>query len=382
MGFRLADTVLVGGQPALVTSISPNEITAIAPAAASGVTGSVDVEVDDQPIFYAAAVISGGISYDSGSGDSLTLVTAPSGTVPTATPIPFTVTALAPDLSPAGGVTVIYTVTSGSATLACGLPVCSVVATGDGRATMNLIAQDSTLSIVTASLTNGSSLQAHFAGGTPPVLSSLTPQLSLAAGATFTWTVQALVLSDELPAADQTVAWQSPGSGIVTLGANTALTNASGIATMTLTAGPLARGQTATINACLNGTSQCIAYTAFGARPEYAVLHAISGAVQTLAVSTAPAPIALRLLDMNGNPMAAGSVALYQALYAWAPPCSPHTVCAQGALLATQTATAISAIDGSVTFSPLTFPGVATTLQAIAVSGNTATAPIAIDQHP
>ncbi len=38
---------------------------------------------------------------------------------------------------------------------------------------------------VTASLTNGSSLQAHFTGGTPPVLSSLAPRLSLAAGATF-----------------------------------------------------------------------------------------------------------------------------------------------------------------------------------------------------
>jgi hypothetical protein len=51
-------------------------------------------------------------------------------------------------------------------------------------------------------------------------------------------------------------------------------------------------------------------------------------------------------------------------------------------LLATQTATAISAIDGTVTFSPLTLPGVATSLQAIAASGNTATVPIAIDQHP
>jgi hypothetical protein len=65
MGFRLADTVLVGGQPALVTSISPNQITAIAPPAASGVTGSVDVEVDDLPTLYAAAVIPGGVSYDS-----------------------------------------------------------------------------------------------------------------------------------------------------------------------------------------------------------------------------------------------------------------------------------------------------------------------------
>jgi hypothetical protein len=38
MGFRQADTVMVGGQSAVVTSISPNEIAAIAPAAASGVT--------------------------------------------------------------------------------------------------------------------------------------------------------------------------------------------------------------------------------------------------------------------------------------------------------------------------------------------------------
>ncbi len=143
MGFRLADTVLVGGQAALVTSISPNQITAIAPPAAAGVTGSpisgsVDVEVDDLPTFYAAAVIPSGVSYDSGTGDALTLVTAPMNTVPIGVPIPFTVTALESNLAPAGGVTVIYTVTSGSATLACGLPVCSVTATGDGRATMNV----------------------------------------------------------------------------------------------------------------------------------------------------------------------------------------------------------------------------------------------------
>ena len=199
MGFRLADTVLVGGQAAIVTSISPNQITAIAPPAPAGVTGSVDVEVDDQPAFYAAAVIPGGVSYDSGTGDALTLDTAPANTVPIGVPIPFTVTALGPNLAPAGGVTVIYTVTSGTATLACGLPVCSVTATGDGRATMNVTATSTTWSIVTASLTNGSSLQAQFVGGTPPVLSALTPQLSLAAGATFTWTVQALVENNGVP---------------------------------------------------------------------------------------------------------------------------------------------------------------------------------------
>jgi hypothetical protein len=133
------------------------------------------------------------------TGDALTLNTAPSNTVPIGEPLPFSVTRWAPILTPAGGVTVIYTVTSGTATLACGLPVCSVVATGDGRATMNVTRRTATWSIVTAALTNGSSLQAQFVGGTPPVLSVLTPQLSLAAGATFTWTVQALVENNGVP---------------------------------------------------------------------------------------------------------------------------------------------------------------------------------------
>jgi len=381
MGFRLADTVLVGGQPAVVTSISPNEITAIAPPAA-GVTGSVDVEVDDLPLFYAAAIVSGGVSYDSGSGDALTLLTAPVNTVPIGTPIPFTVTAFGPDMTPAGGVTVIYTVTSGTATLACGMPVCSITATGDGRANLNVTAVDGTWSIVTAALTNGSSLQAQFAGGTPPVLASLTPQLSLAAGATFSWTVQALVLKSGLPLNGQSVAWQMPGSGIVALGSTAAITNTSGIATEILTVGPLTEGQQVSATACLNGTSQCIAFSVFGSRPEYSILEAVSGTAQSLSLQATPSQITLRLLDTDGNPMAGGSVALYQALYAWAPPCPAHGVCAQAPLLATQSATAISSIDGTVAFNPATFPGVATNLLGLAAAGDTATVKVAVEQHP
>jgi hypothetical protein len=119
MGFRSTDTVLVGGQAATVTSISPNEITAIAPAS-SGVTGSVDVEVDDLPIYYAAAIIHGGVSYNSGSGDVLTQINAPMNTVPIGVPEAFSVIARDSSLNPAGGLSVTYTVTSGSATLGCG----------------------------------------------------------------------------------------------------------------------------------------------------------------------------------------------------------------------------------------------------------------------
>jgi hypothetical protein len=291
--------------------------------------------------------------------------------------------ALDSTLAPAGGVTVIYTLTAGTAKLACGLPVCSVTATDDGRATMNVTAVDGTWSIVTASLTNGSSLQAQFAGGTPPTVAPLASRLSLAAGATFSWTVQALVLSGGAPLANQSVAWQTPsGGGIVPQGPLAALTNSAGLATKTLTVGPLSEGQTVSINACLNGTGQCVSFTAFGARPQYVLLQPISGTSQTLAASATPSQIALRLLDMDGNPMAGGTVALYQALYAWSPPCASHTVCTQGALLATQASTATSTVDGSATFIPVSLSGVATNLIGLAASGNTATVPIAVQQHP
>jgi len=390
MGFRTGDTVLVGGQAAQVTSISPNEITAIAPSAKTGVTGSVDVEVDDLPIFYASAIVSRGVSYNSGTGDALTLVTAPMNTVPIGVPIPFTVIAEGPPvtsvagtvLAPAGGVTVIYTVTSGPAILACGLPVCSVTATGDGRATMNVTAINGVWSIVTASLTNGATLQAQFVGGTPPVLASLTPQLSLAAGATFTWTVQAIVLNNGQPMGAQAVAWQSSATGFSSLGSTAAITGSTGIASRQITVGPLAEGQTATINACLNGTSQCVTYTAFGARPEYAALQAVSGTSQSLSAKQTPDQVTLRLFDTDGNPMAGGSVALYQALYAWAPPCAPHAVCPPSNLLASQEATATSAVDGTVAFTPASLPGIATSLLGLAASGNTSTVNISIARHP
>jgi hypothetical protein len=381
-GFRLTDTVLVGGQAALVTSIAPNEITAIAPPAAAGVSGSVDVEVDDAPIFYTATIAAQAISYDSGLGDALHLVSAPMNTVPLGVPEPFSVIALGPDLTPAGGVTVLYTVTSGTATLACGLPACTVTASGDGRASMNVTAVNGTWSIVTASLCNGSSLQAQFAGGTAPVITALTPQLSLAAGAAISWTVQALVLSNGAPASGQGVSWQVSSSGIQAQSNLVALTNSAGIATGTLTVGPLSEGQTAVIQACLNGTSQCVNFTAYGARPEYGTVNAVSGTAQSLALSATPSQIVLRVLDMDGNPMAGQAVSLYQSLYAWQPPCPEHGVCAQAQLLALQTAAGTTAVDGSVSFNPANLPATATNLYGVAATGNTSSVNISIEQHP
>jgi hypothetical protein len=189
------------------------------------------------------------------------------------------------------------------------------------------------------------------------------------------------VLSNGAPATGQCVTWQT-AAGITSPGNTAVATGANGTAVRTLTVGPLSEGQQATSTACLNGTSQCVVFQAFGARPEFATLQAVSGSTQSLAASATPALITLRVLDMNGSPMAGGTVTFYQALYAWAPPCGPHTRCAQSQLLATQTSTAISALDGTVGFTAVTLPGVATNVVGIAATGNSSTLRIAVEQHP
>jgi len=380
MGFRSGDTVKVGGVAATVTSIFPNEISAVVPPAAKGASGSLDVEVDDLPLFTASAVIPGGISFDAATSDALSVVTEPANQVPLNVPQPFSVLAKSPNGSRAGGITVLYTVTSGAATLGCGLATCPVTTTGDGRASMMVTATNSSISIVTASLTNGESLQAHFYGGPAAVLTSITPMLYAAAGGSISWPVQALVLSGGTASSGQSVTWNS-ASGIVAPAA-ASTTNTEGIASATLSVGPLAEAQTATTSACLSGSSQCASFNVFGSRPEYASLAAVSGTQQSISLTYAALPVTMRLLDMNGNAMAGGTVTVHQALYSWTSPCPPHGRCAQPQLLATKITTVNSAIDGSVTITPLTIAGQATTLLGIATTGNTGSLTFSVDQHP
>ena len=90
--------------------------------------------------------------------------------------------------------------------------------------------------------------------------------------------------------------------------------------------------------------------------------------------------------NVSGSNLTVGgtgfTVTLYQALYAWAATCPTHGRCDQSELLATESSTAISALDGSVTFSPASLADVATNMTGIAVTGDTSSVNIAIERHP
>ena len=189
-----------------------------------------------------------------------------------------------------------------------------------------------------------------------------------------------MALTGAAPAAGVAVQWLS-ASGLVAP-ASPLLTDASGIASATIVAGPLVEGQTTASMACVQGTSNCVNFAALGARPEFAYLEAVSGVSQSMSVGQTPAPVVLRVRDMDGVAMAGGTVEVYEALYAWSPPCPTHGRCAQAPLLEKQTQTLTSALDGTVSFVPLSLPGVATNLAVVAATGDSSTLNIAVEEHP
>jgi len=388
MGFRPGNGITVGGVAAEITSITPMEIAAIAPASTGGATGNVDVTVTDS-VTQGWTTIEGGsgtgLSYGPQSNDGISIVTAPANAVVMDVPLAFTVRTVGADgATPAAGLTVTYTVTKGSTSLACGQNICTAVSNGSGLATINVTARTTTLTSVTAALANGASVLTEFAGAAPPAISALNPTLSLAAGAVFAWDSQVIVLSNGLPYPGQTVTWSATSGAAVASPSTT--TDANGMAWAQVTAGPLAVAKAATVNACLtdgvpNGNG-CAEFTIVGDDPSTAGLIAVSGTSQTLGLNDALAPVVLSVVDPSGQPLAGAQVNFYQTLRQWAPPCPTQGSCTPAPVLATQTVQAVSAADGLVTLNSLTDGIVATQLEVLAVTGNSATLNISVDRHP
>jgi hypothetical protein len=163
---------------------------------------------------------------------------------------------------------------------------------------------------------------------------------------------------------------------------STSTTNAAGIAstTMTMSSAVADAGSSFAATACVN--SHCANLTAIIARPNLAILKSVSGTAQTIAATATPSAMQFRLYDTAGNPMAGGTVGLYEALYAWTAACPTHSVCPSGALLSTSSSVATSDLNGLVSFTPLSLTGTATKLSALAVSGDTANVAATVEQHP
>lgn len=380
MGFRPNSAVFVNGVSAAVTSVSPTQITAIAPPA-NGATGNVPVEVED-PQTLGVAVIADGISYGAQNNSTITILSAPSGNVTPGAPLGFTV-AVASGTSPAAGATVTYSVLQGSATLACGQPTCSIVTAANGSASLAVAADSSTPTTVAATLANGASVATTFTAqsGSTSTISALTPNLYLAAGATAQWTPEGLVLENGTPSANTAVTWTPVTSG-VTAPTSATLSGTNGIVTQQLSAGPLSAGITVPVNACVSTGTTCAQFNVVSVAPTNAQLTPISGIAQNIPAGQPFSPIVLQVTDATGNPLAGAIVTLYQTLDAWTPACSPEAVCPPAPLIGQQTVQLTSGADGAVTLNPLSGSGQPVRLYITAVTGSSAMLNFALTQYP
>ncbi|MGB7191425.1 MAG: IPT/TIG domain-containing protein [Acidobacteriaceae bacterium] len=380
MGFRPDSVVFVNGAAAAVTSVSPTEITAIAPAS-GGVTGNVPVEVKD-PKSLGVAIIANGVSYGAQNSDTINILTAPSGAVSPGAPLPFTV-AVNSGSSAAVGATVTYTIAQGSATLACGQPSCSVVTAANGTATLAVAANSTTTTAVTATLANGASVSTQFTAqsDSSAAISPLTPNLYLAAGAVAEWTPQGLVLKNGTPAANAAVTWTAATSGI-SAPTSASLSGTNGIVSQQITVGPLAAGAIVAVNACLASGSGCARFNVVSISPLIARLQPIAGIAQILPENQPFAPVILEVTDPAGNPLAGANVIFYETLDAWTQPCSSGVQCPPAPLLQQETVQAASGSDGTVVLDPVVSPGRAVRLYITAVTGNSALLNFVLEQHP
>ena len=328
------------------------------------------------------AAITNGVSYDAEPDDAISLLSAPTGTVPIGVPQPFAVRVInVTTQTPAAGVTVTFALTAGTAALGYEQSSCSIVTAGDGTATLSITPNSTALAQITVSLTNGSSVMAEFTGTAPPSIAALTPNLYLALGATAQWPVQVLALNATgVPVAGQTIVWTASDSGL-NVNASQSVSGSSGVVANLVGAGPFSVSANSTVTPCVAGTTNCATLTVTPVHPETAALSAWSGTSQYLSLSQAFVPVVLRVTDAFGHPLAGANVTFAEMLDGWTEPCPIQGGCPPAPVLGQQTVQATSGLDGSVTLTPLSANGLAARLLVLAATGNTVLG-FELDAHP
>ena len=377
-GFRTGDTVTLSGVPAAVTSVSPTLITAVA-APVSAPTGTLVLTVRD-PWTYGQAQILDGLSYDAQGTDAVKILSAPSGTVSQGVPVPMTVQVVSGDgHTPAANVEVSFAVVMGAAALGCGSASCQVMTNEDGVAGIVLTPETAAATQVQASLSTGASILAEFDGGATPQITA-TNTLYVAGGAQVSWQPVALVLSGGLPVQAAAVQWSGGAGAQVVTAASTS--NAAGLASTSVMAGPLDEGASATVTACESQSSACAGFSVYASHAEQAGLLPVSGVNQSLAASGTPVPVTLLVVDGAGHPLAGAAVNVYQQMDAWEPPCPATGRCPAAPEIGSASATLTSDANGLVTFSPMNGGGEPVVVHVQATTGDQGLLSFTVAQTP
>lgn len=306
--------------------------------------------------------------------DLLSLVSVPAqgSFVGIAASAPFSVRALLADgVTPASGRSVTVLVTNALAGFnACaGAVTCTLIADANGivstsvtpsaAGTVSLLATDRTVQV-----------SASFNAVVKPnqmTIAAMQPRVYVAEQVSFSLLAAAQVVQGGLPVPSLQVTWT--GSVGFSVAQSSVLTDAGGIASMQVTAGPLNAGTSASVTSCAV-TTVCASYTASGVGAAAFRLGLLSGAGQSVNGGAAYANVIATVNDDAQHPVAGAEIMAYQTVTAAAQACPERGRCPAAPVLASRITVLRSGLNGEFSFEPLTVPGVATQTQ-IALSAGT-----------
>jgi hypothetical protein len=342
-------------------------------------SGAVDVAVVDLSS-GGSTVMTGALTYSAGvAPDVVTLVAAPSGTVPVGAANQFAVrVTLSDGVTPVGGLPVTFSIGAGSAQFAgCAASPCVVAtdATGLAAATVTATAFGPVTLQATAV---GAVVTAAFAAVARAVTAVHAVEC-IAAGATVAWTPKVSVVENGAAAVGTTVQWSSSvGMGVSPA---TGVAGANGMAQAAAVAGPLAAGAQATGLACA-WTTVCASFAAVGVDPAAWRLVVVSGAGQAVPAGAAFAPVVVMVTDVTGDPVAGAAVSIYQTVDAAEMACPARGPCPVAPVVAASTASAISDANGLVSVVPMQVAGVGEVTNLAVAAGTQGFVSLALTQRP
>jgi hypothetical protein len=217
-----------------------------------------------------------------------------------------------------------------------------------------------------ATSAGGATVQLSYTATTVALgVTSLRPTEYVAAGSGAAFTPAVQVMTNGTASPGTAVTWTA-SSVRVGLSLAQSLSNASGIANV-VAAGSLRDNETATVQGCA-WTSVCTTQNLIGVTAADLRVSAVSGDVQSVGMGDSLGNVVLRVMDAAGHPVAGASVALYQAVTGWQPPCTTGR-CAAAPMYGKATSAAMSDDDGLITVTPLQYGNTAAVTKVTASVG-------------
>lgn len=381
MGFQPGNVVTVGGLLATVESLTSTEIVATAPALASNLVPpyTADVAVTDLKT-GGSTKISSALTYGGMLTDVLQQLSAPSGNVAanTVSSVPFAVRLVDSAGVPVRSAVVAFSVSKGEATFGCGVSPCSVQTDANGIAQTTVIAGNAGAVILLAKVSSGASVRAVFQSVLQAhTVTPLRAMQLVAAGENFPWQPQVMVRSNGSAADAMSVVWTTTEA---TFQAQNTKSDVNGIAAITYTK-VLDAGQQIALTACAWGDT-CATLRAKGIGAESWRLSPVSGDMQSIHASASFSKVVTRVVDSDGNAIAATPVTVYQRVEGWQPPCTQEGRCPVPPVYGSSTIQLVADADGLVSFRPLEYASTATRTHITVVAGTSAHLDFTLEKYP